>query len=92
MNTNETKKQSYSRTGKKTSVKSLIMIPVILLGVVSILSNIMAVYNIRNVNKKASTIANECMENMLQINTIQEQTQVIYGRHFRISLRRILIP
>ena len=78
MNTNETKKQSYSRTGKKTSVKSLIMIPVILLGVVSILSNIMAVYNIRNVNKKASTIANECMENMLQINTIQEQTQVIY--------------
>ncbi len=78
MNTNETKNQSNSHTGRKMSVKALIMIPVILLGVVSVLSNIMAIYNIRNVNKKAATIADEYMGNMLQINTIQEETQTIY--------------
>ncbi len=78
MSTNKTKSKVISRSGIKMSVKSLIMIPVILLGVVSILSNLMAVHNIRNVNRKASTIADECMENMLQINTIQEETQSIY--------------
>lgn len=78
MNTKETKKVRQAGTGRNTSVKSLIMIPVILLGVVSILSNIMAIYNIRNVNRNAATIADDYMENILEINTIQEETQSIY--------------
>lgn len=78
MNTKETTKVRQAGTGKKTSVKSLIMIPVILLGVVSILSNIMAIYNIRNVNQNASTIADDYMGNILEINAIQEETQSIY--------------
>lgn len=72
------KKSTNEKKGRRTSIKSLIMIPVILLGVVSIISNVIAINNIRNVNKNASTIADDYMQNLLQLNQIQEQTQTIH--------------
>ena len=38
---------------KKSSVRIAILLPVMVLGVVSILSNLMAITNIRKVNKNA---------------------------------------
>lgn len=63
-----------------TSIKILIMIPVIILGLVSIVSNTMAIMNIRSVNSKATTIADEYMQNMISLNAIQEEAQEIHQK------------
>ena len=42
---------------KRTSLKALILVPVFILGILSVLSNVMAVNNIRKVNRNASRIA-----------------------------------
>ena len=62
------------------------MIPVVILGIVSILSNIIAVSNIRNVNSNAATIADDYMQSLLSLNTIQEETQTIR----RLALSHII--
>lgn len=41
---------------KRTSLKVLILIPVFILGILSVVSNIMAINNIRMVNSNASDI------------------------------------
>ena len=38
---------------KRTSLKALILVPVFILGILSVLSNVMAVNNIRKVNRTA---------------------------------------
>ncbi len=63
-----------------TSIKILIMIPVIILGLVSIVSNTMAIMNIRSVNSKATTIADQYMQNMISLNAIQEEAQEIHQK------------
>ena len=47
---------------KRTSLKVLILIPVFILGILSVVSNIMAINNIRMVNSNASDIADDCMK------------------------------
>lgn len=44
---------------KRTSLKALILVPVFILGILSVLSNVMAVNNIRKVNRNASRIADD---------------------------------
>ena len=46
---------------KRTSLKVLILIPVFILGILSIISNAMAINNIRMVNSNASNIADNYM-------------------------------
>ena len=46
---------------KRTSLKALILVPVFILGILSVLSNVMAVNNIRKVNRNASRIADDCV-------------------------------
>ena len=60
------------------SIKMLIMIPVMVLGIVSIISNITAIINIQNVNKSASAIADEYMTGIQELSQIQAKAKDIH--------------
>lgn len=47
---------------KNISLKHRLIIPVALLGIVALLSNILSIINIRNVNSSASNIADNYMD------------------------------
>ena len=47
---------------KNISLKHRLIIPIALLGIVALLSNILSIINIRNVNASASNIADNYME------------------------------
>ena len=68
------------------SIKIIILVPVFILGFVSIISNITAISNIRNVNANASEIADEYMVSISKLGSIQEQTQGIH----RLALSHII--
>ena len=55
---------------KHASIKMYIMIPVLILGIVSIISNAMAIMNIRNVNANASNIADNYMTGISDLGII----------------------
>ena len=63
---------------KKRSIRNAILIPVLVLGLVSVVSNVIAVLNIRNVNKNASVIADEYMESVSQLSEMQKSVQDIH--------------
>ena len=63
---------------KRTSLKALILVPVFILGILSVLSNVMAVNNIRKVNRNASRIADDCMNNISELSAIENETQSIH--------------
>ena len=60
---------------KKTSIKVYIMVPVIVLGVVSILSNLMALQNVRKVNRNATNIVDNYMPAISELEEIQVKTK-----------------
>ena len=74
--------------GKKRSlsIKVVILVPVFLLGIISILSNFLAVSNIRRVNSNASVIADESMTTISELAAIQDKTQIIH----RMALSHII--
>ena len=49
---------------KSVSIKVVILVPVIILGLISVFSNIMALSNIRKVNKNAIAIADESLNSI----------------------------
>ena len=55
------KQNMTKQNGPRLSIKLLTLIPIFVLSFVCILSNIVAVHNIQNVNRTASTIADEYM-------------------------------
>lgn len=63
---------------KRTSLKALILVPVFILGILSVLSNVMAVNNIRKVNRNASRIADDCMNSISELSAIENETQFIH--------------
>lgn len=63
---------------KRTSLKALILVPVFILGILSVLSNVMAVNNIRKVNRNASRIADDCMNSISKLSAIENETQSIH--------------
>ena len=63
---------------KKTSIRVMILVPVLLLGLVSILSNVMAVFNLRKVNDTASTIADEYLTAITELDTIGQTSKNIH--------------
>ena len=64
---------------KLKSIKTVILIPVFILGILCIISNIMAILNIRNVNASASDIADRCMTSISKLGQIQNETQVVHS-------------
>ena len=63
---------------KRVSISVLALIPVFLLGIVTILSNISAITNISNVNATAETIAGEDIVNITELNELQSEAQTIH--------------
>ena len=63
---------------KRTSLKALILVPVFILGILSVLSNVMAVNNIRKVNRNASRIADDYMNSISELSAIENETQSIH--------------
>lgn len=64
---------------KKLSTKLIILIPVFILGIFSIISNVMSVFNIKNVNRSAVQISEVSLKNVSGLAEIQRQTQDIHN-------------
>ena len=71
---------------KRISIKLIIFLPVCILGVVAVLSNVEAIRNLRNVNQTAVVISEEHMVNISQLSDIQRETQEIH----KIALSHII--
>ena len=63
---------------KKLSTKLIILVPVFILGVFSIISNIISVSNIRNINRSAKQISEVSLNNISSLAEIQKETQDIH--------------
>lgn len=63
---------------KRGSIRTAIMIPVIILGLVSVISNFLAVQNIRNVNKNATVITDNYMVCIGKLADIENETNNIH--------------
>jgi methyl-accepting chemotaxis protein len=63
---------------KKSSIRVMIMVPVLLLGLVSILSNVLSLTNLRKVNNTASTIADDYMVAIGQLDTIGQTSKNVH--------------
>ncbi|WP_029323370.1 methyl-accepting chemotaxis protein [Butyrivibrio sp. AE3004] len=63
---------------KKTSIRVMILVPILLLGIVSILSNVMALINLRRVNQTASTIADEYLSAITELDTIGQTSKELH--------------
>lgn len=64
----------------RISIKLLTLIPVFVLGIVSLISNISSIGNISSVNKTATTIADEYMESIVKLGDIQRETQNLHKK------------
>lgn len=64
---------------KKLSTKLIILIPVFILGIFSIISNVMSVSNIKNVNRSAVQISEVSLKNVSGLAEIQRQTRDIHN-------------
>lgn len=64
---------------KKLSTKLIILIPVFILGIFSIISNVMSVFNIKNVNRSAVQISEVSLKNVSSLAEIQKQTQDMHN-------------
>ncbi len=64
---------------KKISTKVIVMIPVFILGIVSVISNIWSLSSLRNVNSVATTIAGESMTNVSELASIEQSTMEIHN-------------
>lgn len=66
--------------GKKITlgIRTVILLPVFVLGIVSIISNIQSLLNIQRVNENASAIADECMASITMLSELQTETQAVH--------------
>ena len=71
---------------RNLSLKVMIMIPVLILGLMSIVSNITAMVNINNVNKNATVIADDYMTAIQELSAMQATVQDIH----KLSLSHII--
>lgn len=64
---------------KRISIKAIILVPVFILGILAVFSNIQAVNNLGRVNNTAVKISDEHMVNIIDLSDIQKEAQVIHG-------------
>ncbi len=65
---------------KRLSITIVILVPVFILGVLAIFSNITAINNLRRVNTTAVTISDEHMVNISQLSDIEKELQEIHKK------------
>ena len=63
---------------KRASLKTLILLPVFILGALTIICNVMAINNIRTVNSNAADITDNCMRSVSDLGEIKNDIQVIH--------------
>ena len=63
---------------KKLNIKYRLILPIALLGIVALISNVLAVTNIKNVNDNAANIADNYMEGKTQLAEIQQSVMNIH--------------
>ena len=63
---------------KNISLKHRLIIPIALLGIVALLSNILSIINIRNVNASASNIADNYMDGKSRLAEIYQSSMNIH--------------
>lgn len=63
---------------KRASLKTLILLPVFILGALTIICNVMAINNIRAVNSNAADITDNCMMSVSDLGEIKNDIQVIH--------------
>lgn len=63
---------------KRTSLKTLILLPVFILGALTIICNVMAINNIRTVNSNAADMTDNCMMSVSDLGEIKNDIQVIH--------------
>lgn len=64
---------------RRTSIRMHIMIPVVVLGIVVIVSNLIGMANIRQVNKNATEIADHYMNSLTKLSDIKQQIQALHN-------------
>lgn len=64
---------------KKISTKIIIMIPVFILGIVSIFSNVWALRSLGNVNSAATVIADKSMSSVSKLADVEQETMQIHN-------------
>ena len=64
---------------KKTSIRFMILGPVLLLGIVSILSNLLAMNSLKKVNNTATTISDEYMTAITELDTIGQTAKDVHS-------------
>lgn len=85
MNMEKIKNIKESTQGN-VGIRSLILIPVLILGIVSIFSSFSSLHSLRSVNRNARTISNECMESLIAMSDIENDIQTIH----RLALSHII--
>ena len=63
---------------KTMSLKHRLILPIALLGIVALLSNILSITNIRNVNASAATIADNYMDSQNELSEICQSSMTIH--------------
>ena len=63
---------------KRTSLKTLILLPVFILGALTIICYVLAINNIRTVNSNAADITDNCMLSVSDLGEIKNDIQVIH--------------
>ncbi|MBQ1393692.1 MAG: MCP four helix bundle domain-containing protein, partial [Lachnospiraceae bacterium] len=75
------KKNSDNKRGKKRfGIRFIVMVPVLVLGIFSIISNIISFSSIQSVNRSGSEIANTYLESISEMSKIQENVQSIHKK------------
>ena len=64
---------------KNSSIRMWILVPLLLLGIVSIVSNVMAGRNLRNVNSEATTISDKYLTGITELTDIQGMIKDIHN-------------
>ena len=65
---------------RRISIITVILIPVFVLGIVSIISNVQAISNIRKVNANATEIADEYMTSISKLAEIENEMKVVHSK------------
>lgn len=68
-----------TKNTKRGSIRTSIMIPVLILGFVAVVSNVLAFLNIQKVNNNASEIADHYMSSLTEVSSMKEQTQNLHN-------------
>ena len=84
--TKQKKKDVKNQVKGKIGIRSLVLLPMMVLGTVAILSSAASIHSLRSVNKNATTISNQCMDSLMQLSDIESNVQNIH----RMALSHII--